>query len=310
MQELHTKYRPQTWEAVLGQDKAVDSLRKALKAKRGRAFILTGPSGTGKTTLGRIIAREVGCTPGNLMEVDGASSTGIDEMRRVSEALLYSGLGGSATKVAIIDEAHMLSKAAWNSLLKSIEEPPPHVYWVFCTTEAAKIPVTIRGRCISYDLKAVSEGVIRMLLHQVCKAEKLETPDAVLELISEQCGGSPRQALVGLSKCAECKGPKAAAALLATVWDNAEVIEFIRLLVKGADWAGYVAALAPFRELEGEGIRLIAVGYLTSCLLGCKDGGRAARLLNILDAFSTPYPSGAKIYPLLLSVGQILMGDS
>ena len=111
-----TKYRPETWDEVVGHEAVVNSLRQALKRKAGSAFLLTGPSGTGKTTIARIVAREVGCEPRNLLEIDAATYTGIDSMRQITEALNYAPLGDSSIRVIIIDEAHALSAQAWKAL--------------------------------------------------------------------------------------------------------------------------------------------------------------------------------------------------
>ena len=161
--ELATKYRPQTFEEVIGQPQAVASIKTVLKRQSSRSFILTGPSGTGKTTLGRIIATTVGAVKSAIVEVDAASNTGVDAMREILEMTQYRGFGG-AGRVFIIDECHMLSANAWNSMLKGIEEPPPGIYWVLCTTEPTKIPKTIKTRCVQYDLQPVGVDDIYTLI--------------------------------------------------------------------------------------------------------------------------------------------------
>jgi DNA polymerase-3 subunit gamma/tau len=212
--DLHTKYRPAELDGVIGQKHIIKSLARVLETESTRAFIFKGPSGTGKTTLGRIIANLVGCSARNLVEVDAASKTGIDDMRAIVEPLLYSALGASKTRVYIIDEAHMLSKAAWNSLLKSVEEPPPGVYWIFCTTEASKIPGTISNRCAAYELKPVDKDEIHSLLRRIKKKEGFETPDEVVYLIAEKSHGSVRQAITALGMCSECTDRKEAGKII------------------------------------------------------------------------------------------------
>ena len=152
-QDLARKYRPQSWKQVIGQDAAIKSLRATLKAGGKHGFLFTGPSGVGKTTVARILAAAVGCEAHNLLEIDAATHTGIDAMRAVSEGVAYKAFGDSPVKVMIIDEAHSLSKAAWQSLLKVVEEPPEHAYWVFCTTEPGKIPPRSEERRVGKECR-------------------------------------------------------------------------------------------------------------------------------------------------------------
>lgn len=303
--DLITKYRPVDLKEVLGQEAVCESIARALDKKNVRAFSLTGPSGVGKTTVARIIAAKVGCERRNLIEVDAATNTGVDEMRRVTESMQFAALGASPTKVYIVDEAHMLSRAAWNSLLKAIEEPPEHVYWVFCTTESIKIPDTIRTRCACYEFKPVKAELIYGLLKQVANREELGTDKDVLYLIAEKAQGSVRRALAGLSQCAGCQSRKEAAKLLQAASEEGEVIDLCRALMKGEDdWGNLMTLCKPLVGINGESIRLTIVGFFTKVLLS-SNAKRAAPLLSILSAFSDPYPSGATIYPVMLSLGRL-----
>ena len=171
---LHIKYRPRSLQDVRGQDAVVDSLTTALKkSTRPHSFIFTGPSGCGKTTLARILAEKFGCSPQNVIEIDAATNNGIDSMREVTSTLRYNGFGDTPNKAIIIDECHALSKAAWQSLLKSVEEPPAHVFFFFCTTENGKVPETINTRCQSYFLKPLRFDDLMDLLEFVVDEEAL-----------------------------------------------------------------------------------------------------------------------------------------
>jgi DNA polymerase-3 subunit gamma/tau len=210
---LLKKYRPQTFNTVLGHAAAVRSLEAAIKNKRSHAFMFTGRSGVGKTTLAYITVAALGCDPDNLVEVDAATHSGVDDMRSVTGGLLYHPLGGSA-KAIIVDECHKLSDSAWNSLLKKVEDPPEFAYWVFCTTEPTKVPDTIRSRCLHYDLKPIGYLILVGLVSAVAELEHMNLADGIAGLCAKEAEGSARQALANLGKCADAKSQAEAAELL------------------------------------------------------------------------------------------------
>ena len=307
----HLKYRPNRWKDVWGQDAVVDSLEAALKAKtRQHSYILTGPSGTGKTTLARIAAAELGVLAANLIEIDAASNTGIDDMRAVLGPLRYKGFGDNPNKAVVIDEAHRLSKQAWDSLLKTVEEPPEHVFFFFCTTESGKIPKAIETRCSAYNLRPVKYEDIMDLLEYVAKKEGLGVSQRVISLVAQTCGGSPRQALVMLAQVQDCEEVEDAERILETSLEQKEVIDLARDLVQGKlTWEKLTTTLKAMPEQPAETIRIILVAYLTTCLMGSKTDKGTLRLLAMLDSFSKPYPATDKLAPLLLSFGDHIFRD-
>lgn len=305
---LHTKYRPGELSEVVGHKEVVKSLESALEDEnRPHAFLFTGPSGTGKTTLARIVAKHVGCDPANILEVDAATNTGIDAMREITSSLKYQGFGDSPNKMIILDEVHALSKSAWTALLKSIEEPPAHVFFALCTTDSGKVPTTVVTRCLTYNLKPLRYDDLMDLLEDVADKEGLDTPDHILGMIGRSCNGSPRQALVMLSMLKDVTNQEEAAALLEQPLEDKEVIDLARLLVKGdLDWGTLQKTLKALTESNPEAIRIIIVNYLNSCLMGAKSERDVPRLLDILYSFSKPCNPTDKMAPILLAFGEYI----
>lgn len=303
-----TKYRPTTFDEVVGQEVAIKSLKAAIAKRSNHAFIFTGPSGTGKTTLARIAAKELGCVPQSLMEIDAASNSGVDAMREIVRSMQYAGFGKDAARVVIIDEAHALSAAAWQVTLKATEDAPKNAFWFFCTTEPGKIPKTVKARCATYEMKEVSTRKLEELLLHIRDSEGFVTTDKVVSFIAKKSNGSPRFAINYLSVCSECKSTKSAAKLLNEVSDkNDPTIALCRELLNGIDWA---RAMELAKELKGtnpESVRIVLCNYMASVAAGAKSVERAARPLAILQAFAEPYPTQGGFYNILLSLGELFM---
>lgn len=218
---LARKYRPQTFEDLLGQDALVQTLTNAIKNNRlHHAYILTGIRGVGKTTTARLIARALNCTGLDgkggptihpcgvcencraiaagrhidVMELDAASRTGVDDIRELLDGVRYKPTN-ARYKVYIIDEVHMLSKGAFNALLKTLEEPPAHVKFIFATTEIRKVPVTILSRCQRFDLQRLSIETLMQLFHKIIAAENLKADEEALEMVARAADGSARDGL-------------------------------------------------------------------------------------------------------------------
>jgi len=305
---LHVKYRPKVLTEVVGQGPVVKSLDTMLKmGSHPHTFLFTGPAGTGKTTLARILAARFNCSTDSMIEVDAASNSGIDDMRKITGALRYNGFGEHPNKAIIIDECQGLSKQAWDSLLKSTEEPPPHVYFFFCSTNPEKIPAAMMTRCVAFNLKPVKIDDLLDLLEKVCDSEGYETDMPILRQVANACEGSPRAALTMLAKVHDCDDEQEAATLLQMPTDSAEVIELCRGLIRGQlDWAEVTRLLKALSDIPAETIRILIVNYLNVVLMGAKKDSEITRLLDILECFSKPCNPSDKTAPLLISFGRLL----
>ena len=219
-QVLARKYRPETFADLVGQDAMVRTLKNAFAADRiAQAFIMTGIRGTGKTTTARIIAKGMNCIGPDgqggpttdpcgvcehcsaiiegrhvdVMEMDAASRTGVDDIREIIDSVHYRA-ASARYKIYIIDEVHMLSTNAFNALLKTLEEPPAHVKFIFATTEIRKVPVTVLSRCQRFDLRRIEPEVMIALMRKIASAEAAEITDDALALITRAAEGSARDA--------------------------------------------------------------------------------------------------------------------
>ncbi|MEO6536539.1 MAG: DNA polymerase III subunit gamma/tau [Candidatus Paceibacterota bacterium] len=199
-QSLYRAYRPSTFADVIGQDQVIKPLEEQLRGKTvGHAYLFAGSRGLGKTSVARIFARELGATSKDLYEIDAASNNTVDDIRALTENV-YTLPFESPYKVYILDEAHMLSKSAWNAFLKTLEEPPAHAIFILATTELEKVPETVQSRCQVFTFRKPSrEGLSAMLMH-VAKKEGYKMETAAAELVTLLADGSYRDALSVLEK--------------------------------------------------------------------------------------------------------------
>lgn len=259
---LARKYRPQTFEALIGQEAMVRTLRNAIAAKRlAHAFIMTGVRGVGKTTTARLIARALNCvgadgagsetitpcsvcdfcvsiaagTHPDVIEMDAASNTGVDDVRSIIDNVPYAATS-ARYKIYIIDEVHMLSRNAFNALLKTLEEPPAHVKFIFATTEIRKVPITVLSRCQRFDLKRIDIPALTAHFKAICGEEGVDAEDEAIALIAQAAEGSVRDGLSLLDQAIAHAGEGVSAAQVREMIglaDRSVVLELASAVFKG-----------------------------------------------------------------------------
>jgi DNA polymerase-3 subunit gamma/tau len=289
---LARKWRPQRFEDVVGQDHVIRTLRNAIESERiANAYLFVGPRGIGKTSIARIFAKALDCKKGptttpcgkcdacreiaagsslDVMEIDGASNNGVDQVRDLRDSVKFAPAAGKY-KIYIIDEVHMLSAAAFNALLKTLEEPPPHVKFIFATTEPEKILPTILSRCQRFDLRRIPDTLIAARLEAVAAEEGIEADGAALQAIARMAEGGLRDAESALDQLVSFCGKKIA---------EEDVLSVFGLVSRGTleslaerTIAGDVqSAVRTVAELDGQGKdlqRMLAdlLGLLRSLLV-------------------------------------------
>ena len=303
-QVIARRWRPQQFDEIVGQDHIVRTLRNAITGGRiAHSYLFVGPRGTGKTTSARLFAKALNCDKGptvepcgecgpcisikdgnsmDVIEIDGASNNSVDQVRQLREDCQYAPSQGRY-RIYIIDEVHMLSNAAFNALLKTLEEPPAHVKFIFATTESHKVLPTIVSRCQRFEFRPIANGVIAAKLQVIAASEKINVSAEAVEAIAHLANGGMRDAQSILDQMISFCGESIAGEDVLDVYGLAsgERIESLARALAAADYEGVIASV---EELSAEGRDLYRVlvdvqARLRSVLLeAIKKGGRSVRL--------------------------------
>ena len=285
--ELYRKYRPQSIDEMVGNESTIKAVKKELE-NGSHVFLFTGNAGCGKTTLARIIAKEVGAGDLSIKEINSAENRGIDTAREVQEQMRYLPSDGGAL-VWIFDECHQWLAPVQNAFLKAFEDTPDHVYFFLCTTDPQKLIKPLVSRCSVVAMKPLSNEEMTYLLKRTARAEGKRVTPEVVNAICEQAEGGSRKALKLLAKVLYLDSEEEQLEVLSAGEDeNAETIELCRcLLSQGCNWARIAEILKDLDMSEPERIRQAVMGYMNSVLLKGKMNNNAVCALQAFGANPT-----------------------
>jgi DNA polymerase-3 subunit gamma/tau len=284
---LHIKWRPQKFEEIIGNEAVVAGVSTLLARGEGqgeiRSWLFSGPSGTGKTTIARIIANYLGCSSRDFYELDAGGEGGIDTIREITKSINYAPLSGKI-KVYLLDEAHGLTQAAQNKLLKILEDTPKHVRFILCTTEPEKLKDTIIQRCNCWTMSLLTSPKMRQLLTWICQSEGIAIEQSVLNEIIKYGEGSARRALGLLDKILDITDEDQALEILKRISaSNTNMIEICqKILLAGTKWETLSKMIKSIEAEEPEKIRRAVLEYMAKVLLS-KDDNRAANIIQIFN---------------------------
>ena len=283
--ELYRKYRPQTFEDIVGNESAVKALQAELK-NGSHVFLFVGNAGCGKTTLARIVAKEVGAGELSIKEINSADNRGIDTAREIMEQMRFNPVDGEAL-VWILDEMHMITSAGQNALLKALEDTPSHVYFMLCTTDPQKLIAPLKSRCSIINVKPLVDEEMKYLLKRTARAEQRKVSPEVLDKIIELAQGGSRKALKLLSKVLYLDSDEERIEVLeqGEESDNVQSIELCRVLMKkNCTWSMIAEVLKGIDMSDPEKVRMGVLGYMNSVLLNGKDSIEA---VSAMQAFGS-----------------------
>ena len=281
---LYNKYRPKSFDEVRGNKQTVETLRNLLQsASHPQVYLLHGPTGCGKTTIGRIIANTLHCSTMDYHELNTADFRGIDTVRDIRKQVSFRPVQGDV-KVWLIDECHKLTNDAQNAILKLLEDVPRNTYFILTTTDSQKLLPTIKGRCSQFQVSPLSERDMKRLLHHITTSEGETLEREVYEQIIRDSLGYPRNALQILEQVLNTPSEHRLEVAHKTAEQQSESIKLCRALIKGESWKSVSTILKGLKGEDPESIRRHVLGYSQSVLLGGENDVAA----RVIEAFWEP----------------------
>lgn len=302
---LYQKHRPRRLRQVVGNEDTIQSISKILAGTEiPHAFLFTGQSGCGKTTISRIIAKQLGATGSDYKEIDSADFRGIDMVRDLRRKAAYKPIEGTA-RVWLVDEVHKMTNDAQNAFLKLLEDPPNHAYFLLATTDPQKLLPTIKSRCLTYEMKPLNFKQSISLLQKTLKKEQRDIETDILDIIAETAEGKPRKMLQLLEQVLSTDDVSQQKTLAKAGMEcDTQVIELARVLLKSNNWKEVAKLLKELKNEDPEGIRRMVLGYCASIVLNGKLDGRIGL---IFEEFIEPtYDNGFNqiIYACMAVINQ------
>lgn len=287
---LYNKYRPTTLEGLSGNVDLVSTLKNLLsKPKPPHAYLLTGETGCGKTTTARIIADMLGCKGTDFKEINASDFRGIDMIREIISNAKYKPLEGKC-RMWLIDESHKLTGDAQNAMLKLLEDPPEHAYFILATTDPQKLISTVKGRCSVFNLQTLSDKDMYRLLKRITVAEKEVVEKEIFDQIIQDALGHARNAINVLEQVLSVEPEKRMEVAKRKAEEQNEIIELCRALLKNASWKEISEILKGLKTQDAESIRRVVLGYAQSILLSGQDNPLCGLILE--EFLENTYDSG------------------